>query len=71
MPLWIIYHPPTTFQTTLEKQSLAKDITAIYTAVPLPAFYVNVIFQEVQPGSFWIGGLERTGEGEEKPWIRM
>jgi hypothetical protein len=28
MPLWIIYHPPTTFQDEETKASLAKDITS-------------------------------------------
>lgn len=80
MPLWIIYHPPTVYQNEEEKQVLAKAITEIYTAVPLPAFYVNVIFIPVQPSSYFIGGVARPspyssanepGPDSSKPWIRI
>ncbi|KAA8620038.1 Tautomerase [Pyrenophora tritici-repentis] len=51
MPLWIIYHSPSTFASPQTKQALAASITAIYLAAGLPAFYVNVLFQPVEPTS--------------------
>jgi hypothetical protein len=49
MPLWHIYHPPSTFTTPTSKSSLAASITKIYTSVPLPAFYVNVLCKPLLP----------------------
>jgi phenylpyruvate tautomerase PptA (4-oxalocrotonate tautomerase family) len=54
MPLWKVYHSAGAFSPE-EKQALAKDITALY-AARLPAFYVGVVFQEVAPDSFFVGG---------------
>jgi phenylpyruvate tautomerase PptA (4-oxalocrotonate tautomerase family) len=54
MPLWKVYHSPGAF-TPEEKQALSKDITALY-SVRLPEFYVGVVFQEVTPDSFFVGG---------------
>jgi phenylpyruvate tautomerase PptA (4-oxalocrotonate tautomerase family) len=59
MPLWTIYHPPSTFTSPETKSALARAITSIYTAVPLPAFYVNVLFQPIEASSFYIGGVAR------------
>jgi len=58
MPLWRIFHPPALFSTQ-DKQGLATAITAIYTNSPnvrFPAFYVNVLFLELSPASFFVGG---------------
>jgi phenylpyruvate tautomerase PptA (4-oxalocrotonate tautomerase family) len=80
MPLWIIYHPPTTFSDPETKRALAKAITDIYTAAPLPAFYVNVLFQPIEADSFYIGAVPRPSEhvpandpGPEssRPFIRV
>jgi phenylpyruvate tautomerase PptA (4-oxalocrotonate tautomerase family) len=65
MPLWTIYHPPSTFTTEASKADLAKAITNIYTQVPMPAFYVNVIFQPIDPASFYIGGVPRPSPHTE------
>ena len=54
MPLWKIYHPVGAFSGE-DKQGMAEAITAIY-ARNLPKFYVGVVFQEVAPDSFFIGG---------------
>ncbi|KAF2026308.1 hypothetical protein EK21DRAFT_92544 [Setomelanomma holmii] len=62
MPLWNIYHPPTTFTNTESKRGLAQAITDIYTASPLPAFYVNIIFQPIETESFYIGAIPRPSE---------
>ena len=80
MPLWTIYHPPSTFTTEASKADLAKAITEIYTQVPMRAFYVNVLFQPIDPASFYIGGVPRPsphternepGSDSSKPFIRI
>ncbi|OAL48541.1 hypothetical protein IQ07DRAFT_77967 [Pyrenochaeta sp. DS3sAY3a] len=80
MPLWIIYHPPTAFATEEIRTAFAKEITSIYVGGGLPAFYVNVVFQPIQPTSFFIGGVARPsphneanvpGPKSEKPFIRI
>ncbi|KAF9738779.1 hypothetical protein PMIN03_010130 [Paraphaeosphaeria minitans] len=80
MPLWMIYHPPSTFTSEDEKAALAKDITAVYTAVPLPAFYVNVLFVPLPATSIYIGGTARPsphtsanepGSDSSVPFIRV
>jgi phenylpyruvate tautomerase PptA (4-oxalocrotonate tautomerase family) len=47
MPLWKIYHPVGAF-TAEDKHAFAQIITDLYARLPLPKFYVNVIFQEVR-----------------------
>lgn len=53
MPLWKIYHPVGAF-TADDKHALSRRITDVYAI--LPKFYVDVIFQEVAPDSFYVGG---------------
>ncbi|KAI4913398.1 uncharacterized protein J4E92_009747 [Alternaria infectoria] len=65
MPLWIIYHPPNTFTSLPDKTALANEITKLYTIVGLPRFYVNVLFQPIQPESFFIGGVPRPSPNSE------
>ena len=60
MPLWKFYHPVAAF-TADDKKGLAQNITKLYTAVGLPAFYVGVVFQEVAADSFYIGGEPTNG----------
>jgi phenylpyruvate tautomerase PptA (4-oxalocrotonate tautomerase family) len=55
MPLWTIYHPVGVFEAD-HKQALAKTITKLYN---FPAFYVGVVFIELDHDSFYRGG-ERT-----------
>ncbi|KAF2872329.1 putative oxalocrotonate tautomerase, partial [Massariosphaeria phaeospora] len=62
MPLWTIYHPPSTFASPRTRKSLAQSITAIYTAAHLPAFYVNVLFIPVAASSIYIGGVARPSQ---------
>jgi hypothetical protein len=66
MPLWLVYHPEGTFTTTGSKQALAADITSIYTAGGLPAFYVVVSFIPLSAGSCFVGG-----QAPSKPFIRL
>lgn len=67
MPLWLIFHPTGTFEDDASKQALTKDITAIYTGVGLPAFYVVINFIKLSPEDVWVGGQKRT----EKPFVRI
>jgi len=53
MPLWKIYHPVGAFSAE-DKRAMAERITSIYSQ--LPKFYVGVVFQEVAPDAFFIGG---------------
>jgi len=69
MPLWCIYHPPGTFEDPTSKQTLARDITTIYTMVGLPAFYVVVNFIPLPPTSMYIGGA--PNDSKSKPFIRF
>jgi phenylpyruvate tautomerase PptA (4-oxalocrotonate tautomerase family) len=80
MPLWLIFHPPTTFREEDTKRALAQKITEVYTFFGLPAFYVNVLYIPVEPSSYYIGGIARPsapttanepGPDSSKPWIRM
>lgn len=54
MPLWKIYHPKGAFSGE-DKQGLARAITDVYGRA-MPKFYVGVVFQEIEPDSFFIGG---------------
>ena len=38
------------------KSSLAERITGLYASIPLPKFYVVVIFEEISPDSCFVGG---------------
>jgi phenylpyruvate tautomerase PptA (4-oxalocrotonate tautomerase family) len=55
MSLHRIYHPPDAFSAK-DKQELAQRITALYTAIGLPGFYVDVIFVTTEKDSFFVGG---------------
>ena len=52
----------------------------VYTAVPLPAFYVNVLFVPLDPTNIYIGGVARPsphsaahepGPNSSVPFIRL
>jgi hypothetical protein len=70
MPLWNIYHPPSTFVDDASKQALARDILPFYTAIGLPAFYVVVNFIPMPAGTMYIGG-ERNDESRARPFVRF
>ncbi|SFM79515.1 tautomerase family protein [Nitrosomonas communis] len=55
MPLWKIYHPVGSF-TTEDKKSLSERITNVYASVPIPKFYVVIIFEEITKDSCFVGG---------------
>jgi phenylpyruvate tautomerase PptA (4-oxalocrotonate tautomerase family) len=80
MPLWTIYHPPSTFTLPSQKSALSSAITSIYTAASLPPFYVVIIFQPIAPADFYVGGIPRPsphtpsnepGPDSSKPFIRI
>jgi phenylpyruvate tautomerase PptA (4-oxalocrotonate tautomerase family) len=55
MPLLRFYLSPNLLSAE-EKKDLSQKLTAIYTFRGLPAFYVNVVFLEIPPGSLYVGG---------------
>jgi phenylpyruvate tautomerase PptA (4-oxalocrotonate tautomerase family) len=59
MPLWQIFHPKGAY-TAADKEALSGRITAIYANIPIPKFYVVVIFHELPADSFYVGGRPRA-----------
>jgi phenylpyruvate tautomerase PptA (4-oxalocrotonate tautomerase family) len=55
MPLWKIHHPVDAY-TIEDKKDFAENITRIYEAVPIPKFYVVVLFEEVTGENCYVGG---------------
>lgn len=70
MPLWMVYHPADAY-TEEDKKGLAERITSLYAQVPIPKFYVVVVYQEVLAGNLYVAG-ERHDTLEsiaEKRWV--
>jgi phenylpyruvate tautomerase PptA (4-oxalocrotonate tautomerase family) len=61
MPLWQVFHPKDTYSAE-DKHGLAERITGLFTSSPMPAFYVVVIYIEVGPDDYYVGGekLKKT-----------
>lgn len=59
MPLHRIYSPEGTFAAD-EKALIAQNLTKVYTARGLPAFYVDVFFIDIPKDSFYVGGEQRS-----------
>nr|WP_281722532.1 tautomerase family protein [Nitrosomonas nitrosa] len=55
MPLWKIYHPAGSL-TAVDKKDLSERITKVYASVPIPKFYVVVIFEEITKDACFVGG---------------
>lgn len=55
MPLWKVYTPPNAY-TPAERKEMAEKITSVYTQIPIPAFYVLVLFEEIPEHSYFVGG---------------
>ncbi len=55
MPLWKVYHPSGAFSAE-DKQELSERITSIYAGVPIPKFYVVIIYEEIEQGNCFVGG---------------
>jgi len=56
MPLWNIYHPVGAYSAQ-DKKEFAEKVTAMYSKIPIPNFYVVMIFEEVAADSFFVGGV--------------
>ncbi|KAK0666516.1 putative oxalocrotonate tautomerase [Cercophora samala] len=69
MPLWLVFHPPSTFSTPESKSALTRDITKIYTDGGLPAFYVVVNFIQLSEDNIFVGGEPLAGK--KKPFVRF
>jgi phenylpyruvate tautomerase PptA (4-oxalocrotonate tautomerase family) len=55
MPLWKVYHPAGAYSAQ-DKKEFAEKVTAMYSRVPIPKFYVVMIFEEVAAESLYVGG---------------
>jgi phenylpyruvate tautomerase PptA (4-oxalocrotonate tautomerase family) len=55
MPLWKVHHPADAY-TAEDKKEFSEAITRIYEGVPIPRFYVVVIFEAVAAGDMFVGG---------------
>ena len=55
MPLWNIYHPVGAYSAQ-DKKEFAEKVTAMYSQIPIPKFYVVMIFEEVAAESVYVGG---------------
>jgi phenylpyruvate tautomerase PptA (4-oxalocrotonate tautomerase family) len=53
MPLWKVYHPAGAYSAQ-DKKEFAEKVTAMYSRVPIPKFYVVMIFKEVAAESFYV-----------------
>ncbi|KIX03416.1 uncharacterized protein Z518_06968 [Rhinocladiella mackenziei CBS 650.93] len=59
MPLWRIFTHPETFNHS-QRAGIAKAVTDLYVSYSLPAFYVNVIFVNVDEEDVWVGGESKS-----------
>ncbi|KIW53262.1 hypothetical protein PV05_08851 [Exophiala xenobiotica] len=55
MPLWRIFSHPQTFSKD-QRVGIAQKVTELYVSRGLPAFYVNVIFIDIDENGIFIGG---------------
>jgi phenylpyruvate tautomerase PptA (4-oxalocrotonate tautomerase family) len=55
MPLWKVYHPAGAFTAT-DKKDLSERIASVYAGVPIPKFYVVILFEEIAKDSYFVGG---------------
>jgi len=58
MPLWKVYHPVGAYSAQ-DKKEFAEKVTAMYSRIPIPRFYVVMIFEEVAAESFYVGGASQ------------
>ncbi len=55
MPLWKVYHPVGAYSAQ-DKKDFAETVTEMYSRIPIPKFYVLMLFEEVDAESFYVGG---------------
>ena len=72
MPLWD-FHYTAGGLSAQEKKGLAEAITKMYTSVGMPAFYVQVRFEEMTPESHFVGAQDYSslGLGEKHAAIQI
>lgn len=59
MPMWSVYAPADAY-TPQDKQAFATAISQLYVDdVKIPRFYVDVVFIDLLPGQFFVGGEPR------------
>jgi phenylpyruvate tautomerase PptA (4-oxalocrotonate tautomerase family) len=56
MPLWKVYHPVGAYSAQ-DKKTFAETVTAMYARIPIPKFYVVMIFEEVAADAVYVGGV--------------
>ena len=56
MPLWKVYHPVGAYSVQ-DKREFAEKVTEMYSRIPIPKFYVVMIFEEVAAESVYVGGV--------------
>ena len=56
MPLWKVYHPVGAYSAR-DKEEFAEQVSAMYSRIPIPKFYVVMIFEEVAADSVFVGGV--------------
>lgn len=71
MPLWKMSHPVAAFAEPRAKAWLAGNITQLYVAIGLPAFYLNVFFRALSGESLFVGGIPAATPMLEKPFMRF
>jgi phenylpyruvate tautomerase PptA (4-oxalocrotonate tautomerase family) len=59
MPLWKIVHPVGAY-TAEDKKDFSEAISTVYMAVPIPKFYVVVLFEEIEAENIYVGGESRN-----------
>ena len=59
MPLWKVYHPVGAYSAQ-DKKEFAEKVTAMYSGIPIPKFYVVMIFEEVAADSLYVGGASHA-----------
>ncbi|PWN96116.1 hypothetical protein FA09DRAFT_340672 [Tilletiopsis washingtonensis] len=73
MPFHRIYAAPGLYSAK-DKADIAASLTSYYTSFGLPAFYVVVIFHDVDPAAdFYIGGVSQAERERKtgKPFVRV
>ena len=56
MPLWKVYTPAGAYSDE-DKRTMAETVTNVYAGVPIPKFYVVLIFEEMPKDTCFVGGV--------------
>jgi len=56
MPLWKVYTPADAYSAE-DKRAMAEAVTNVYAGVPIPKFYVVLIFEEMPKDTCYVGGV--------------